>query len=77
MSEAGERHARLRAAANPRRASEADSAPLARLFAAAFANDPVIDWIARHGPKRARALERFFFDTAIACDTVRRGVDGR
>ncbi len=61
MSEAGERHARLRAAANPRRASEADSAPLARLFAAAFANDPVIDWIARRGPKRARALERFFF----------------
>jgi len=31
------------------------------MFAAAFANDPVFDWIARRGPKRASGLERFFF----------------
>ena len=30
------------------------------MFAAAFTTDPVFDWIARPGPKRAR-LERFFF----------------
>jgi ribosomal protein S18 acetylase RimI-like enzyme len=28
---------------------------------AAFSNDPVFDWIARRGPKRAEGLERFFF----------------
>jgi GNAT superfamily N-acetyltransferase len=31
------------------------------LFAAAFMTDPVMDWIARAGPKRAQGLERFFF----------------
>ncbi len=52
---------RLHAAAHPRRASGADTAILARLFAAAFINDPVMDWIARRGPRRAGGLERFFF----------------
>jgi ribosomal protein S18 acetylase RimI-like enzyme len=56
-----ERHVRLQAAASPRRASEADTAMLSRLFAAAFMDDPVMDWIARSGPKRAAGLERFFF----------------
>jgi ribosomal protein S18 acetylase RimI-like enzyme len=56
-----DRFARLAAAAAPRRASDADAAPLARLFAAAFLNDPIFDWIARRGPKRAAGLERFFF----------------
>lgn len=56
-----ERHARLHAAANPRRATDKDVQGLARLFAAAFAADPVFDWIARRGPKRAAGLERFFF----------------
>jgi ribosomal protein S18 acetylase RimI-like enzyme len=59
MSEA--RHDHLRAASNPRRANDADVPALARLFAAAFAADPVFDWIARRGPKRAQGLERFFF----------------
>jgi len=54
-------HARLAAAANPRRARSEHAAQLARLFAAAFASDPVFDWIARRGPKRAEGLERFFF----------------
>jgi ribosomal protein S18 acetylase RimI-like enzyme len=61
MSEADERHARLKAATNPRRANDADAAQLARLFAAAFVSDPVFDWIARRGPKRAAGMERFFF----------------
>lgn len=55
-----DRHAKLLAASHPRRARESDTAALARLFAAAFASDPVFDWIARRGPKRAVGLERFF-----------------
>jgi ribosomal protein S18 acetylase RimI-like enzyme len=56
-----QRHIRLQAAANPRRATAADATVLARLLAAAFATDPVMDWIARPGPKRAAGLERFFY----------------
>jgi ribosomal protein S18 acetylase RimI-like enzyme len=59
MSE--DRNALLRAASNPRRATENDAAVLARLFAASFTTDPVFDWIARPGPRRPRALEQFFF----------------
>jgi ribosomal protein S18 acetylase RimI-like enzyme len=51
----------LAAAAAPRRAKAADTPALARLFAAAFLTDPVFDWIARSGPKRAEGLERFFY----------------
>jgi GNAT superfamily N-acetyltransferase len=61
MTETDERHARLKSASAPRRANDADAAALARLFSAAFVNDPVFDWIARRGPKRASGLERFFF----------------
>ena len=56
-----DRYALLAAAANPRRANEADAVELSRLFAAAFQIDPIFDWIARPGPKRAQALEQFFF----------------
>lgn len=56
-----DRHALLAAASNPRRASDADAAVLARLFAAAFLTDPVFDWIARPGARRAQGMERFFF----------------
>ncbi|MEJ1967894.1 MAG: GNAT family N-acetyltransferase [Rhizomicrobium sp.] len=59
MSE--DRHALLAAARTPRRATIDDARALARLFGAAFTTDPVMDWIARPGPKRALALERFFF----------------
>jgi GNAT superfamily N-acetyltransferase len=45
----------------PRRAGLADADTLSRLFAAAFLYDPIFDWIARPGPHRARALERFFY----------------
>lgn len=61
MTEQGDRHTRLAGAASPRRASTADAAALARLFAAAFLTDPVMDWIARRDAKRAEAIERFFF----------------
>ena len=56
-----DRHTLLAAAASPRRASEKDAETLSRLFSAAFLTDPVFDWIARSGPKRAAGLERFFF----------------
>jgi len=59
MSE--DRNTLLAAASNPRRATMDDAAVLSRLFAAAFTTDPVMDWIARPGPGRARALEQFFF----------------
>jgi ribosomal protein S18 acetylase RimI-like enzyme len=44
-----------------RRATLDDAARLARLFAAAFAQDPVFNWLARSGHNRAVALQRFFF----------------
>jgi ribosomal protein S18 acetylase RimI-like enzyme len=59
MSE--DRNALLAQASVPHRAAEDDADRLSRLFAAAFVNDPVFDWVARPGPKRAAALERFFF----------------
>lgn len=61
MSGDFDRHEQLTQASTPRRAQAKDAIPLARLFAAAFASDPVFDWITRPGPKRAEGLERFFF----------------
>jgi ribosomal protein S18 acetylase RimI-like enzyme len=43
-----------------RRATAADVPALARLFAAAFARDPLFDWLARAGGRRQFALQRFF-----------------
>jgi ribosomal protein S18 acetylase RimI-like enzyme len=43
-----------------KRAAPQDAARIASIFAAAFAEDPVFDWLARQGKKRRRALERFF-----------------
>jgi ribosomal protein S18 acetylase RimI-like enzyme len=43
-----------------RRATMSDVPRLARLFAAAFARDPLFDWLARAGNKRQLALQRFF-----------------
>jgi ribosomal protein S18 acetylase RimI-like enzyme len=51
----------LAGAAAPRRANDADTAPLSRLLAAAFQTDPVFDWIARPGRRRAVVMEEFFF----------------
>ncbi len=64
MSEAtsqDDRHVLLAGAANPRRAKETDARALARLLAASFQTDPVFDWIARPGPRRAVVMEEFFF----------------
>ncbi len=60
-NDSNDRHARLSAASNPRRARVDDTETLSRLFAASFLTDPVFDWIARAGSKRALGLERFFF----------------
>ena len=43
-----------------RRATAADVPRLARLFAAAFARDPLFDWLVRAGNRRQFALQRFF-----------------
>jgi hypothetical protein len=72
-----DRHALLHAAANPRHATPADAPQLSRLFAAAFLNDPVMNWVAREGPARAEGLERFFhWIVAVRAIPIRRGVDG-
>ncbi len=44
----------------PSRATTDDIGALARLFAAAFAADPVFDWLVRRGTGRLPAMERFF-----------------
>jgi hypothetical protein len=51
----------LNSASKPRRAKPEDIYALPQLFVAAFRGDPIINWIARSGPKRALALEQFFF----------------
>ncbi len=56
-----DRHLLLAGAQNPRRANHADALPLARLLVAAFLTDPVFDWIARPGRRRAEVMEEFFF----------------
>src|SRR5262244_2575264 len=43
-----------------KRATPADARPIAAIFAAAFAEDPVFTWLARAGKKREQVLERFF-----------------
>jgi len=43
-----------------RRATQSDVPRIARLFAAAFTEDPVFDWLTRAGAKRQHALQRFF-----------------
>ena len=43
-----------------RRATLADAPRVAQLFAASFARDPLFDWLARAGPSRQHALQRFF-----------------
>jgi GNAT superfamily N-acetyltransferase len=60
MSEADGRHTRLLSAARPRQATAADADDLAQLLATIFLHDPVFDWTARTGQKRAEGLRRFF-----------------
>jgi len=75
-----DRHALLAAVATPRRATVDDAAALSRLFAAAFTADPIFNWMARPGPRRARVLEQFFFwllkTRAIPFGEVWKSADG-
>lgn len=61
MSDTPDRHALLAAASNPRPVAMADAVVLSQLLAAAFAADPVMDYIARPGPRRAEGLRQFFY----------------
>jgi ribosomal protein S18 acetylase RimI-like enzyme len=54
------RHRRIAMAADPRPAAPNDAPRIASLFASAFMADPVMSWVAREGPQRRPALERFF-----------------
>ena len=66
------------AASTPRRARLEDAGPLTQLFTRAFLNDPVMDWLARSGPKRAQELRHFSSDFALAHTTSRpQTVQGR
>ena len=75
-----DRHALLAAIAAPRRATVDDAATLSRLFAAAFTADPIFNWMARPGPRRAQVLEQFFFwllkTRAIPFGEVWKSADG-
>jgi GNAT superfamily N-acetyltransferase len=51
---------RLKAACAPRRAKPEDARQLTQLLTAAFLNDPVMDWVARPGPRRASGLTALF-----------------
>jgi ribosomal protein S18 acetylase RimI-like enzyme len=50
----------LAAASNPRRATLDDAIPLSKMFAAAFMDDPLFDYMVRPGAGRRAALELFF-----------------
>lgn len=51
---------RLLSASHPRRATLDDVVPLSRLFASAFEDDPVFDYMVRSGARHMAALEAFF-----------------
>jgi ribosomal protein S18 acetylase RimI-like enzyme len=63
-----DKSARLDAASNPRQATLGDAPRLARMFAAAFSDDPLFDYMVRPGVKRRAALELFFHDILSARD---------
>ena len=71
---------RLRAASAPRRAKPEDASHLTQLLTAAFLNDPIMDWVARPGPKRALGLtalfSRLLLERAIPQDEVWMSADG-
>lgn len=52
--------ARKRAAAAPRRATEADAAAVARSLARSFADDPVVTYFVRDDAGRPRAMQAWF-----------------
>ena len=58
----------LAGAENPRRATLDDAACLSKLFASAFEEDPLFDYMVRPGAGRAAALEIFFREILRARD---------
>jgi hypothetical protein len=66
-----DRAKRLQAASNARRATFEDAPVLSRLFASAFLNDPIFDFMVRTGPRRATALQEFFHVLLCKRDTPR------
>jgi ribosomal protein S18 acetylase RimI-like enzyme len=58
----------LEAASNPHRATLDDAAGLSKLFASAFVDDPLFDYMVRPGVRRAAALEMFFQEILRARD---------
>jgi ribosomal protein S18 acetylase RimI-like enzyme len=58
----------LEAASNPRRATLDDAVTLSKLFASAFMDDPLFDYMVRPGARRAAALEMFFHEILRARD---------
>jgi ribosomal protein S18 acetylase RimI-like enzyme len=58
----------LEAASNPRRATLDDAVNLSNLFASAFMDDPLFDYMIRPGARRAAALEMFFHEILRARD---------
>ena len=52
----------LDAASSPRRATLDDAVNLSKLFASAFMDDPLFDYMVRPGAGRAAALEMFFHE---------------
>jgi hypothetical protein len=58
----------LEAASKPRRAKLDDAVTLSKLFASAFMDDPLFDYMVRPGARRAAALEMFFHEILRARD---------
>ena len=65
----------LDAASNPRRATLGDAPTLARMFAGAFWDDPLFDYMVRPGARRRAALELFFRDI-LSARTYRKAKSG-
>src|SRR5262249_23323502 len=58
----------LEAASNPRRATLNDAVRLSKMFASAFMDDPLFDYMIRPGTRRMAALELFFHGMLSARD---------
>ena len=58
----------LEAASNPRRATLDDAVRLSKMFASAFMDDPLFDYMIRPGTRRMAALELFFHGILSARD---------
>ena len=58
----------LEAASNPRRATLDDAVGLSKLFASAFMDDPLFDYMVRPGARRTASLEIFFREILSARD---------